>query len=851
MWQDTSDSDCSSSEEEYDDTPVYAVESNGSSATVVVPMSSEHEDVWCPEKRTTIYPTRIRLRAGSSQELRDPVCMTESPRTGLSPHGFTLKTWAHNFKRAVASENIHHTSYCLASYFVWFFWVELLGDNGVRRVVPLRNPDLLASFQEQNCAGGVFNNRWSAFLHQQLQLLLYDTFFELVGVVGANLLRRINELWIEYELSLFCVPIQSLSKLLTIGKVLVDAHKHGGVFFTAYVFQDTALVRRRREQVVSRTEVVRAFHKADNAERVISTLLQAKPVYFKQRHRKNLYRECFFNQRGEEFLNTGNVTYLLQALPLTDKKASKVFAVEKECVLALCDSEDTLSMYNSMLSVAEQLYYNVFRRVNNFACRKLSQQVLMYDLVYVHLLSGLARDGVNVWASSSFQLDEVSHKFSQDLFDAVQNTSVPMIYGVLAQKASNVSRALRVTRVTTQTDVPRAKKRKVSVNEQEDIRANCGPTHVAISHQHAYAGSKCHDGYFHPADFVSYGNYATDVLPHLEAMYYTVVNFGSLARQYKRLQSVAAPKSTQPFTDSVVFDFNSVQTVSKGTHIVAQQKVHHSDVVFTPFEDLIQVWSGAKDSGDVLFDFLCGNPDVDDEPKRLGRNKAWIQGPFAPELDAELVQKYAVLNQLRTVCGLEIGDHSLTQLVVQDCPLKAQDVEIVIGNPYTFYTEQLNTELVFHQGGDANRHVKVTRPVLSLIDTLQRAGVWKGTVESFSLANVVVCGLLIEAFGDPSSWDTCFACQQLAFVEKPTFELRASPLTVIPTLKMNTSPSSPLLPRVNSLRNSRVWEPIARVCGDPVRLQRLIDVSVEYLCQSLADVDKGVAGQLVDFFGRS
>jgi hypothetical protein len=855
MWQDDfsssddNESDYSSSD---DDTPpgVTSVYIN----TDIPPPSSVHEDVWNTEVRTSVHPTRLRISPAKSQELRDPLFTDESPRTGLSPHGFTLKTWLHNFKKAVASENIQHTCYCLASYFTWFSSVEVMGDNGVQRILPLQDEELLSQFQEKECSGGVFNNRWSLFLHQQLYLILHEVFFEIIGVVGSTLLSRIHDLWVQYELSLFCMPTRSLSKLLTIGKMMVDSHKNGAVFFTSFVFADSALMRRRRDQISTNPDVLRYFHKAKVAEEIVKTLTTHKPVYFKQRHRKNLYRDCFFQHEDEDFLNVGNLLYLLQAVPLSDKKTSKVFSRNKECALRLSERNDLKSLYLASVIEAEVLYSRIYRRCNMIACRHTFHQVLIYDLVYTHLLSKLVSENVDVWSTSYFHMDEVSHEFSRQLLDSVKSSCVPMIYGVLAEKAPMSCKKTQTEhRSTTTTSTSTStKRRKVSISEQQDLRTSCGPSLVALSHQQAYAASKCFDGHFYPADFVLHCNYAKDVLAYLEEAYYTIVNFPSLSRQYNRTKTVtnSVRHPPQPFTDSVMFDFGSLvptSTVTPGMHIVFRQKATHQRVPFEEFDLLSPLWSGDKDTADILFDFLCGNRDVD-EGWVCDRERCWFQGPHPIECEEQLLQQYTKLNAIRRLCGLEVGEHSLIRLVVQDCPLTAQDTNIVTGNPYLFYVETIHTDVTLSQSeAKGLKHVCVTKPVLTLISNLEKSGLLKGTVASFSMEQVVITGLLLEAFGDETLWDTCFATHQVSYLESSVPQIRATPCKVVPSLHLRAS--------INTTRNSAVWEPVWSLYRSDENqeyngssLHRLISVTVEYLCDSMAHIDRKMANELAIFF---
>lgn len=756
----------------------------------------ENEDAWDTTIRTTIVPTTLR-RSSYTGEIRNLVYATEPPRSGLSPHGYSMKTWVHNVKKAVASENTSHLTYCMATYFAWFNIAESLGDSGVVRVVPVRNKELAKCLQEQSCSGGIFNNRWSAFLHQQLHLVIFGVLFELVGVCGPTLIRRLHSLWRDYELSLFVYPQRSLSKLLTMAKTIVDAHKNGSVYFAASVFADTALARRKRDQVTSNPHVLRYYIKSAKAEAVISVLSQLKPTYFKQRHRKRLYKEWYTSQDDDTFLHTGNITQLIQSLPISDKKVSKIIARQRDVALLSSRSTPLADAFTESLQDADFLYSFIIRRPNVFACRKLCTEVLTYCLVYCHLLSHLVSSGVDVWSPCRFSTEEVSHAFCKDLLDTIGSTSLVMIYGVTAERSSQVER-------DRGTQVPRYRKRKLK--EQEESQTSEGLNTVAISHQQTYPASTCTDGYLRPADFTVHCNYNHDIFPELESLYFTSANFSYFLRYYNKPQHAPEIKIT---TDSAFIDLTRLSPCGANCFVGYVQK-HTKVCLPTDEAHLSKGWSGDIDCATVLFDHLCGFQE--NEPFQQ-RPRVWISGPHSTANYEELGELYSWQRNLRQRLGFTVGTHNLRQLVLQDFPLSEADTSLASGKPYVFYTEELPPTSTVTTLPDGSKHGSSTKQLPTYMSDIKKTALWSSNKLKQQLATMLIrLSLLIDTLGTTVNWQCVQVFQH--FVLHPNGDIYFAPVSMYTSSELASVP--------NKTRTAYPYQQVLDILDkDEVRFQNM------------------------------
>lgn len=815
--------DCSSSDESEDSQSV-ASRQDVRDAEVVA-----REDVFDKTIRTSIIPVRIKQASFKGQR-RDMIHMTQSPRCGISPHGYTMKTWVHNIKRAVAAENTGHVMDCLTTYFIWFQTAELIGDKGVIRLVPIRNQTLYTKFLEHMCAGGVFNNRWSAFLHQNLFLTIFDVFFECIGVCGPLLVSHIQGLWRQYELSLFCIPQRSLSKLLTIGNVMVSAQKNGAVFYANYVFSDTAQMKRKREQMVENADVIRSVLRSDLAETVLTDLDQFEAVHFRQRHRKNLYKECYVGQQDDEFLDLGNVVHLIQALPVSDKKAGKIINRQRDVALRSTSMSSVMrNRYLRSLEDITTMYSLIVRQPNSFACRKLGRQVLSYALVYTHLLSKLASLGEDVWSSCYIPTDEVNHGFCEQYWMSSQQNTIVMSYGVTMEKNVLKSHNLKLTKG------PRIKKRKVSVNEQEEIKANGGPSVVAISHENAYPASKCHDGYFHLADFVSHCNYTLEIFPQLEAMYFTGVNLSHLLRQHRRPPS---SRGTVPVTDSVFLDTSLLKNYDSMTHVGFCQKF-----VTKPLECKTEtfgaVWSGDADVGAILFDHLCGIQD-NDTCSQQHRPMMWVCGPFGVE-SQDIEQDFEQYRDLRRALGFNVGESSFRQLVVQNLPIPPDNMNIYVGRAYLFYIEELPAALKIKMENDGVKYAAMTRPILEFVEILRKTGMWQGKIKDLVQDRITQLALLFEYFGSTRDWD----------FTRVTLECKMDTSGTIYFGNVSIVPPPLGWKRVpNSTRNPQVYAEALKIFDQPQDYQRLHGLGCKRLVSSITNVCPRYLDDVKVFFSK-
>ena len=742
-------------------------------------LSDDQTDPWNTSTQTTVIPLRIK-KSTYVGELRNLSLSQEPPRSGVSPHGFTLKTWTHNFKKAVAAENTNHVMYCLVTYFIWFQSVELMADNGVVRLVPVRNEHLWHQLQERNCTGGVFNNRWSAFLHQQLYLIIFDSYYESIGVCGPLILSRLTVLWKQYELSLFSFPERSVSKLLTIGKTLIDAHKNGSVYFASFIFSDTALLRRKREQILSQLEVIRSVQKAQNAEFIRSVLTKFKPIYFKQRHRKNLYKDWYCDQTDDDFLSFGNIIHLIQALPLSDKKLNKVLAKQQEVTRGYLQDSVLLTSYANTIRDVDKFYLFTYRQPNVFACQKLLGQVLMYSVVFSHLISYAASQGIDVWSTCYISKEEVNHNFAASLHKSAQTTSLTMIYGVTAEKYSGNYRKKHILQVT------KLKKRKVSHNEQEEIKANCGPSTIAISHQHTYPASKCHDGFFHVADFVQHCNYVNDVFPELEATYFTVMNLSYLLRHFKRQQNTLEMKTV---TDSVLFDFSNISIINKSTNreAIAFCQKYSPTPLDINVELMDKVWSGSTDNGNLIFEHL-GNFREEDTYHQRPRN--WILGPYRIDGQQFLEVHVTKLRKLYSILGFDSNEYSFRHLVVQEYPIIASSTDIIVGRPYLFYTEMLSPPCTTSDS-KTSRLALVTKPLNEFITSLKQSNLWSNKLQRDVASKCTMLAILYDALGCETDWENTFISQEMLLHhrQRDTSDLCFGYMSIIPNVKLRLQPN--------------------------------------------------------------
>jgi hypothetical protein len=711
MWSDNESSDGESESE-------CGFESG--SVAVAADETNLYEDPWDASIRTSVVPIVIKPATYKGQ-LRSLASATEPPRTGISPHGFTFKTWLHNFKKAVAAGNVSHTIHCLGSYFIWFQAAELLGDVGVIRLVPLKNENLWTQLQEQACAGGVLNNRWSAFLHQQLHLSVWDVFLEVVGVCGSLLVPRLQELWRQYELSLLSVPERSLSKLLTIGLMLARAVKNGAVFYAAAAFGSTAKARKRREQVVKSPHVVRNSVAGDLAEAVLSTLGSVSPVVYTQRQKKNLYREWYLSQ--PDALRLSNLVQLLQALPASEKKALKIFTRHKELAL---------QAHVKIIDAIQLLYSSLFREPNGFACHRFTQYILQQLVVYSHLLA----TSTNTDIASRPSQEEVSFAFCEQFWETLQGTAMVMIYGVTTEKIVCHSAQYKSTLVSLNLDADarKNKKRKMTVAEQEELKFNGGPSTVAISHEGMFAATKCRDGFFTLADFVPHSNWATSVLPELEALYFTCCNIGVMKRQYNR-QS----KSRHVATDGSFVDFaaTAISRYSERACIVPLQKHPVSNP--NP-RALYELWTGEDDAASLLFEFLTG---LKEDDASQYRPRVWFVGPLRTREE----EGYLLGVELKRKLGFHT-DHQVRSLILSDYPQEATS-DLVCGRPYLFFTESVPAPV---DPGDRENGSKSCKLFGKYVKDIKTASLSLATDRGFQ-EQCMLAAVVYDVFGSERDWD--------------------------------------------------------------------------------------------------
>ena len=609
-------------------------------------------------------------------------------------------------------------------------------------------------------------------------------------------------------MSLFCFPERSIAKLLTVGQVLVDAHKNGSVYFATHIFGDSALLRRKRDQILQHPDAVRAYQTKDVSDFTLSVLSQSKPIYFKQRHRKSLYRDNYCERSDDQLLGLGNIIYLIQACPLTEKRANRLLVKMKETATSLIQAKRATSAsksssnssnirienLGSVISTLEHFYTALYRNPNFFACRKLKDQVLLYTVVFGHLVSHVYADGfdsLDTWQSIHWRKEEVNLDFAVSLHEAVEKTSLVMVYGVTSDK--------HISSVKPQTSTDTAmkvKKRKVSATEQVEIQLCGGPLAVAICHENMYPAAVCRDGYVHTADFVTHCNYAADILPELEALYFTVTNFPILLRQYKRS---TLPLQLKLTTDSTYLDMNSIQYVGNTGDCNSRvafaylQKYSPPHLCTVDSDNMKKVWSGDLDSGVILFEHLTSSVTQNMNDTTRERPRCWAAGPFTEE-ESQMEVEYSVSRQFRRALSLFVGEHSYRYLVLQDLPLPPSATSLTAGKPYLYYFESIPCRVWDHPQDRSPHVATVTKQIDEFVADMRKCGLWE-SVKIQVLSHAVTLLVLYNVMGSVGDWDYTFVQHDILLTSTPPTSVQ-SKLFVSVTLDF-----IPSIPSIHAIKS--------------------------------------------------
>ena len=300
-----------------------------------------------------------------------------------TPCGTGVETVEYNLRHAVERRDEAVVASCLVELFRMFVFLNL----PMRRVLP---PNM--DRQTRNSLFtkyGPFENYIALGFHQRIWTHLLSVCVRQVGVACPTALSSILDLWRSYEKTLFCVPYESLARLLSIGAVLCHIPKDASVAYARDIFADTSKMRMWRKEVqASRLiETAMSAHDAQAARAILSV----KNVYYDNRSRLRRYQQDNIDNPHPEYADQGGAM-----------RYKNVHLYVETIRQTMPPNNDTHTILSEVKGVMQILGANI----NNFHDRD-AYSILQVDCqVFIYLLQKMTHKllvptRVNGWLADS------------------------------------------------------------------------------------------------------------------------------------------------------------------------------------------------------------------------------------------------------------------------------------------------------------------------------------------------------------------------------------------------------------------------------------------------------------------
>lgn len=286
-----------------------------------------------------------------------------------TPSGLSLATLEHNLRHAVERKDDVQAVHCIVDMFRNFVVHNRPTERGV--VVG----DLTLRL-ELRPGLGPFSNVLSLRLHQRLFSLLMSIFFRQIGAATPTALAALIGLWEDYEWYLFCRPVTSFARLLSMTTILCHCYKDGSVAYARSTFDDTSVMRSWREEALRGREIM-ALGMTYTQLAQAQEMLSARSVYFDTRLRLRRYQDVN--------LGDPHPQYTAQGGPMTKRRAQAYVDVFRRGMPAVSD-------VRRVLAAVENVMVYLAAQVNNVYARDVYDEVQMDAQVFLYIFRRVVRE---------------------------------------------------------------------------------------------------------------------------------------------------------------------------------------------------------------------------------------------------------------------------------------------------------------------------------------------------------------------------------------------------------------------------------------------------------------------------